>query len=412
MYRQRYSRSRVSRVWGRRIIYCGFLIFGFYYFFGTEPKELRAILSHVKFSDPKFSVSEGAVENVGLVVEKKPIVTKDHEPLVVLYTGGGVFNTGIWPGWAGDDPNQSILNWAAAGVEVEKHCPYQCKFTHDNNEENMRSADAVVMELINFPKFIGKEVAKRKGIPWPPKRGEKTPLLYNFFYEPAIEYYDYTINPDLNTQIDATLSPLQNSTLPITLVCPWGRGKDAYAHRPPKKNPKHKVAYFNEHGIAPENVQFVEEFMKLMGENNVDRYIHMRNKELPPEAVGNPYQLENRLKFLGTYKFHIVTEPIIYPDWVEPEWSHTLIAGSVPIYFGAPNIEDYSPGPKSFINGNSFESPKMLASFIKVLLHNDNAYNEYFEWKKAGPTQKFAKHVENCAHYAECRICEHIYRNW
>jgi hypothetical protein len=30
----------------------------------------------------------------------------------------------------------------------------------------------------------------------------------------------------------------------------------------------------------------------------------------------------------------------------------------------------------------------------------------YFDWKSSGLSASFQTHLNNCAHYAECRICE------
>ena len=34
----------------------------------------------------------------------------------------------------------------------------------------------------------------------------------------------------------------------------------------------------------------------------------------------------------------------------------------------------------------------------------------YFDWKALGLSEKFQTHLSNCAHYAECRICEFVRR--
>ncbi len=34
----------------------------------------------------------------------------------------------------------------------------------------------------------------------------------------------------------------------------------------------------------------------------------------------------------------------------------------------------------------------------------------YFDWKSIGLSEKFQTHLSNCAHYAECRICEYVRR--
>lgn len=53
-----------------------------------------------------------------------------YTPVVVLSTGDGKWNTGVWPGYGAG--KVVVLNWAAAGVIVNKtSCPFECEFTHD-----------------------------------------------------------------------------------------------------------------------------------------------------------------------------------------------------------------------------------------------------------------------------------------
>ena len=52
--------------------------------------------------------------------------------MIVLSTGEGLWNTGVWPGFGNPKPT---LNWAAAGVVVDKsECPFKCEFTDDQSK--------------------------------------------------------------------------------------------------------------------------------------------------------------------------------------------------------------------------------------------------------------------------------------
>ena len=59
-----------------------------------------------------------------------------------------------------------------------------------------------------------------------------------------------------------------------------------------------------------------------------------------------------------------------------------FLANSVPVYFGAPNIEQYQPGPHSFINMRDFASPAALAKHLKYLATHESEYQKYFAWRK------------------------------
>ena len=78
------------------------------------------------------------------------------------------------------------------------------------------------------------------------------------------------------------------------------------------------------------------------------------------------------------------------------------------IYFGAENIDEFLPGKKSIINARDFPSPSDLAKYVQSLATNPVLYDEYFAWKRQGLSEKFTKHLQNCAHYAECRICKKV----
>ncbi len=108
------------------------------------------------------------------------------------------------------------------------------------------------------------------------------------------------------------------------------------------------------------------------------------------------------------------------------------------MYIGAPNIADYSPGPRSYIDIREFQSPEELADKLKQLDANEQEYKvrhthththtnthththththrysclqllqSYFTWKSAGLSEAFRERLSECVHYAECRICEYV----
>lgn len=75
-------------------------------------------------------------------------------------------------------------------------------------------------------------------------------------------------------------------------------------------------------------------------------------------------------------------------------FSHNVL----PIVMG-PRRSDYElVAPKhSFIHVDDFESPKLLAEYLKMLDNDDKEYNEYFEWKDTGTI------VNDTKYY--CRLC-------
>ena len=188
-------------------------------------------------------------------------------------------------------------------------------------------------------------------------------------------------------------------------MCPWGRGPDAYQRPPPPKIPGRHVLSFLEHGIAPEHREFVD---ALLDKLSVDRYQYRMNHPIPDEAGGEPFSLERRLSFIGTYKFMIVAEEVVERDWVGPELSHALAAGTVPIYIGAPNAHDYEPGEQAIIMASDFPSVDALVQHIRTALQDESVYREHLAWKQRPLRPRFQERLDACVHYAECRLCEAV----
>ncbi len=155
------------------------------------------------------------------------------------------------------------------------------------------------------------------------------------------------------------------------------------------------------------------------------------------------------------------------------------MAGAVPIYLGAPNIAEYAPGPRSFINARDFATGQDLWGYLQRFMDGDadadDAYASFFSWKTGanmafdederglryavgtgqalprmwpkpkadiardamrwprpvvGGTSEelvatgsdpefrdaskwswriFRERLDNCVHYAECRLCEYVH---
>jgi hypothetical protein len=120
--------------------------------------------------------------------------------------------------------------------------------------------------------------------------------------------------------------------------------------------------------------------------------IHSFGKVLNNKAIeSDPYfntggpsgeSLHFKGQVIPRYKFTIAFENAIAKDYVTEKFFQPLVAGSVPIYLGAPNVEDFAPGDNCYINVNSFASVKELAEYLLLLDNNDELYNEYLKWKK------------------------------
>jgi hypothetical protein len=111
---------------------------------------------------------------------------------------------------------------------------------------------------------------------------------------------------------------------------------------------------------------------------------------------------------MAKYLFTLAFENSNTKDYVTEKVYQALVAGTVPIYIGAPNIDDLIPSPDSIIKAADFNSPAALAKHLRFLRDNPIEYEKYLAWKKRGPdmisepfkTSLAKNHVDS-----SCRVC-------
>jgi hypothetical protein len=147
----------------------------------------------------------------------------------------------------------------------------------------------------------------------------------------------------------------------------------------------------------------LEELMKHL---NVHSYGNILNNRSIMDDNGTATKREH----IASYKFSIAFENAIARDYVTEKFFDPLIAGSVPVYLGAPNIEDFSPADKCYINVNSFTSVKALADYLLELANDDSQYEEYLKWKRLPLRESFIEKTNIITEDPVLRLCKSIER--
>ncbi|ODM96981.1 Alpha-(1,3)-fucosyltransferase C [Orchesella cincta] len=99
------------------------------------------------------------------------------------------------------------------------------------------------------------------------------------------------------------------------------------------------------------------------------------------KRIGNNCSQEEFWEQLAKdYKFYLAFENALCVDYVTEKFFRTLELGIVPVVYGGADYDLIAP-PNSFINVDSFQSPKQLAEFLKNLNENAEEYKKYFEWR-------------------------------
>lgn len=95
-------------------------------------------------------------------------------------------------------------------------------------------------------------------------------------------------------------------------------------------------------------------------------------------------------------------------DYVTEKFFHSLVAGTIPVVIGAPNIQEFAPGPKSVLHIRKLNDVNAVARTMKHLAENPDAYNQSLRWKYEGPSDSFKALVDMAAVHSSCRLCIHL----
>jgi hypothetical protein len=82
--------------------------------------------------------------------------------------------------------------------------------------------------------------------------------------------------------------------------------------------------------------------------------------------------------------------------------------GSVPVYLGAPNVAEFAPSRRSYIDVSDFDGPADLARYLNHLDETEDEYEEYLEWKRTGPDDTFLEMLASVKDDVFCRIAEAV----
>ena len=125
----------------------------------------------------------------------------------------------------------------------------------------------------------------------------------------------------------------------------------------------------------------------------------MRNNWIANDRGG-----DSKREIYARHKFAIAFENACDQDYVTEKFYDPLIAGTVPVYLGAPNIDQFAPGDHCFINAAQ-SSPRILAEYLNSLAHDDTAYNTFFEWKQKPLRENFTKLIKDQSVHWLVRLC-------
>ena len=143
---------------------------------------------------------------------------------------------------------------------------------------------------------------------------------------------------------------------------------------------------------------YMQEFMSHMPVDAWGKCGRNKGPELPAEIreiQGSPSNVSYfqgngvlaKKALLKSDKFTIAIENSLSHDHVTEKLWHPLAAGSVPLYYGAPNVDDWLPCHDCIIDLRKFPSPRAAAEFhkwrLRPVLPKYQKIVDYFKQTKA-----------------------------
>ncbi|VFQ78302.1 unnamed protein product [Cuscuta campestris] len=138
----------------------------------------------------------------------------------------------------------------------------------------------------------------------------------------------------------------------------------------------------------------------------------LEKEKVTIDSYGSCHRNKNgdvkKVDTLRHYKFSLAFENSNVEDYVTEKFFQSLVAGSVPVVVGAPNIEDYAPCSSCLLHIKKLEDVESVAKTMKHLAENPSAYNQSLRWKFEGPSDSFKALVDMAAVHSSCRLCIHL----
>ncbi|HEY9777015.1 MAG TPA: glycosyltransferase family 10 [Planktothrix sp.] len=179
----------------------------------------------------------------------------------------------------------------------------------------------------------------------------------------------------------------------------------ALQRAPVAKTEEAAAVYFASNKFALNNrFQIVEELLQFM---KIDSYGKSQNNRALPESDRGR---ESKIDTLAKYKFYLAFENSNQKDYVSEKMFDGLVAGTIPVYLGAPNVDEFLPGENCIIKVSDFSTTQELAQYLLALAQDQNAYDSYFEWRRKPLKQSFMDLIEPEYTPSLRRLCQKLWQ--
>ncbi|MBT4522766.1 MAG: hypothetical protein HOC23_22430 [Halieaceae bacterium] len=221
-----------------------------------------------------------------------------------------------------------------------------------------------------------------------PNRSEKTQPWVLMSMESDVNY-PYLKNPLVRAYFDVLMTYRLDSDVPC-IYPNWNQYGD-FLEQPPSRSGASEgalAAYIASNPVAYRD-QYIAELMHHIAVDSLGSCLNNRRIDTFVEGGWSEGAWSSILDVMKQYKFYLAFENSQTIDYVTERVFHALNSGTVPVYLGASNIREFMPDPAAVIIASEFDSPALLARYLRQLDTDNDAYQQHLAWKNSGYSAQF-----------------------
>ena len=283
------------------------------------------------------------------------------------------------------------------------NCDVPCFYSGDNSPEAIRRSSAVIFllyELHNTSWITGVKcsdpdiILKSRGV------DPSSVIKVGMSQESSANYWQQF---DLISKYDIEFSYRKTSDV----FTPYFKfPKFNLLKTVPKWNERYSAVVFvaiNCRSSNSNREKFVKLLQKYVQVDSVSKCLH--NKDWPQDIPRS-----DKIGLLERYKVYIAAENSIEKDYVTEKVYDGLVAGAVPIYLGAPNVEEYIPSNSTIIVPTNFTENdiSILATVVKKIFTDEAEYERWISFKHHDYEDWFKKRFSFTQVGYKCRLCRRV----
>lgn len=270
--------------------------------------------------------------------------------------------------------------WNQPVNESLPDCPADCELTTDRRR--FLEADAVVFHI---PSVGSLRLLPKPAHQWWVAWSMESYVNYPQLADPAfMARFDLTMTYRLDSDVPAPY--LDVETL------------HEFRRLPQQKTAEAEAVYFaSNRGDRNGRNEYVRVLMQHLA-------VHSYGKCLRNRTLEEDRGPDTKLQVSAQYKFTLAFENSSTWDYVTEKFFDPLRAGSIPVYLGAPNVDEFAPGDHCFIHAADFAGPGELAAYLKRVAADRELFGRYFAWKQ----QPFRKRFLELVSLSRAGLCRRL----